>query len=68
VSDTEYLAQTIAGDRLKEARARARIERVLGEMRITRAAPGPGRAAPWARLYGLAASSLISRWRNWRPA
>jgi hypothetical protein len=68
VSDNEYLAQSIASDRLKEARARARTERVLAQVQLTRAAGGPGRAAWWARLYGLAASSLISRWRNWHPA
>jgi len=68
VSDNEYLAQVIAGDRLTEARARARIERKLGEARLTGAERAPGRAAQWARLYGLAATSLISRWRNWRPA
>jgi len=68
VSDNEYLAQAIAADRLKEARTRARIQRTLAQDRPAPSGRGCGRAAWWARLCGPAASSLIDRFRNWRPA
>ena len=72
MSDNEYLLQQIARDRLQEARARATRDRLLGA-EARREAPGSGRsprrrANALLRAYGAVARSLISRWRNWRPA
>ncbi len=70
MSDNEYLMQQMARDRLREAQARATRDRWLDDHARQRAA-GAGRSPlrpnAW-RAYGLVARSLISRWRNWRPA
>ena len=68
----EYLIQFVAADRLREARARAAAHYLREDARASGAAGvGPrtrrrGRIPP--RAYWAVASSLISRWRNWRPA
>jgi hypothetical protein len=70
MSDNEYLMQQMARDRLRDARARATRDRLLDDHARQRAAgAGRGRRRPNAwRAYGVVARSLISRWRNWRPA
>jgi hypothetical protein len=68
----EYLIQFVAGDRLREARDRAAAHHLLEDARASGAA-GVGRSTRRrgrrpTRAYWAVASSLISRWRNWRPA
>ena len=68
----EYLIQFVAGERLREARARAAGDRLLEDAPGSGAAGvGPSTRRRWrraTRAYWAVASSLISRWRNWRPA
>jgi hypothetical protein len=72
MGDNEYLIQVAASERVRQARARAAVQRMLasGRGREPAAARPPRRrpARRLRRLYGAVASSLISRWRNWRPA
>ena len=71
MGDNEYLTQVMIHERLREARARAARDRLLHHQ-VGHGAPGTGRRLrprPSAlRVYGAVAISLISRWRNWRPA
>jgi hypothetical protein len=70
MSDNEYLAQVVVRERLREAHAQVAVHRLIEGTRASGAAGGaratrsPGRVRP----YWAAASSLISRCRNWRPA
>jgi hypothetical protein len=68
----EYLIQFLAGELLREGRARAAVHRLLEDARASGAAgggPSPRRRSRRpTRAYWAVASSLISRWRNWRPA
>jgi hypothetical protein len=71
MGDNEYLMQQMARDRLREARVRAARDRWLAD-EARRPTAGTGRNPrlhpnAW-RVYGAVARSLISRWRNWRPA
>ena len=68
----EYLIQFVAGERLREARAGAAGHRLLEDARASGAA-GVGRTTRRrprrsTHAYWAVASSLIRRWRNWRPA
>ena len=68
----EYLIQFVAGERLREARAGAAGHRLLedararGAARVERSTRRRSRRS--TRAYWAVASSLIRRWRNWRPA
>jgi hypothetical protein len=71
MSDNEYLAQAAVHERLRDAWARAAVARCIERARAAGAPrTGQGRRRPWwlSRAYGAVASSLMSRWRNWRPA
>ena len=71
MSDNEYLAQAAVHERLRDARARAAVARCVEGARAAGAPrTGEGRRRSWwlSRAYGAVASSLVSRWRNWRPA
>lgn len=61
----EYLASILIAERLREAR-----EHAARHHRLAGARPVPALRAWRARIagYGAEASSLIKRWRNWRPA
>jgi hypothetical protein len=72
MSDNEYLARVVVRERLREAHARAAVHRLIEGTRASGTA-GVGRStrrrSPGrVRAYWAAASSLISRCRNWRPA
>jgi hypothetical protein len=71
MSDNEYLAQAAVHERLRDAWVRAAVARGVEGARAAGAPQtGEGRRRPWwlSRAYGAVASSLMSRWRNWRPA
>jgi len=65
----EYLIQFVAGELLREGRARAAVHRLLEDARASGGGPSPRRRS-WrpTHAYWAVASSLIRRWRNWRPA
>ena len=70
MSDNEYLAQAAVHERLRDAWARAAVARCVEEARAA-GAPRTAESRRWwwlSRAYGAVASSLMSRWRNWRPA
>jgi hypothetical protein len=70
MSDNEYLTHVAIGERLREARAHAAVLRRIEDARASGAADArrSRRRRRPLRAYGAVARSLISRWRNWRPA